>query len=201
MHNVNMEALSWLSSCGVFVVNFQQQLTDWCDVERFRLSVCRLRPYTIHAARRDDQLLMDSELSASMELGDWLHRCDLDAVHDAQHDDSMYCCDVIVRQPLIYQQACCFLSSAASRAHDYVLGFVCLCVCEYSGLVSKMYQKTNLWTCVELTADTPCIGLLMWKGLTLSPPIPLRLSPYWSKLTHHFFYFWHSGALALRTDQ
>ena len=36
--------------------------------------------------------------------------------------------------------------------------------------------------------------------LTLSPPIPLRLYilPYWSNLP--FFNFWHSGALALRTE-
>ena len=37
--------------------------------------------------------------------------------------------------------------------------------------------------------------------LTLSPPIPLRLYilPYWSNPL--FFNFWHSGALALRTER
>jgi len=61
--------------------------------------------------------------------------------------------------------------------------------------------KTKLYSTFSISMKVcKVIHLIIKSSLTLSPPIPLRLYtlPYWSNTP--FFYFWHSGALALRNE-
>ena len=108
------------------------------------------------------------------------------------------------------QKQCLLINTTHTVLYMYSL--LCVFISQYSSIVQFISMGEAQWgqsktrdqvSLPPFGVATDCkyvLGVCLFPSFNPSPPIPLRLYtlPYWSNPP--FFNFWHSGALALRTE-